>query len=143
MIRQFPIGRIKMTSAVRIDRLATVFGVRSDRTFQDSVTFKRPTNTKDTVGGVTQSFSATTSNVPCKCEPTSGAQREVANKLIANSNYVIKVPSYFSSALVDVDGRCQAIIAARSGGEPSRTFNVNWVERLEGIEIRIYVSIES
>lgn len=121
-----------------------MFGARAASTFQDTVTFKRPTNAKDPVGGLTTTYAATTpSAIPCKYEALTGSQREVGNKLIANSDYMIKIPAWYSSALIDVDGACQAVIAARSGGEIARTFNVNWVGRMEGFEIEVYVSIES
>lgn len=130
--------------STRITQLAQSFGARAGGTFQDTVTFKRPTNAKDSVGGVVSTEAATSpASIPCKYSPYTGRQFQAGEKTISETSYVIKVPSAYSSALVDVDGRCQAIIAARSGGEPARTFNVDYVSRIEGIEIQVYVSLES
>lgn len=130
--------------STRITQLAQSFGARAPGTFQDTVTFNRPVNTKDAVGGVTASYGATIpASIPCKYEAYTGKQFQVGEKVISEASYVIKVPSYYSAALVDVDARCQAVIAARSGGEPARTFNVDYVSRVEGIEILVYVSLES
>ena len=131
--------------STRITQLAQAFGAHSPRTFQDTVTFKRPTNSVDMVGGITSALNATLpSAIPCKYELFRGAQKETANKIIANSDYVLKIPSYYSAQLVDVDETCQAIVAARAGigAEPARTFNIDWIGRKEGIEIEIYLSVE-
>lgn len=130
--------------STRITELAQSFGARAGGTFQDTVTFSRPVNTKDSVGGITSVYGATTpASIPCKYEVYAGKQFQAGEKVISEASYVIKIPSYFSAALVDVDARCQAEIAARSGGEPARTFNVDYVSRIEGIEILVYVSLES
>lgn len=130
--------------STRITQLSQALGARVGGTLQDTVTFSRPTNIKDAVGGITSSFGATTpASIPCKYEPYTGKQFQVGEKIISETSYVIKVPAYYSAALVDVDGKCTAVIAARSGGEPARTFSVDYVHRLEGIEIQIYASLES
>lgn len=132
-----------MTTSTRIDRLAASFGVRANRSFQDTVTFKRPANVASSVGGYTQTLANTApASVPCKWEPYSGKQFQVGEKIISEQSYVIKVPATFSSSLIDVDAACQAVIAARAAGEPARTFSVDYVERVEGIEIRVFCSLE-
>lgn len=130
-------------SVLRINKLATAFGIRAARTYPDTVTFKRPTNVVDSVGGTTTSYAATLpADVPCKYVVYRGSQKETGNKIIADSDYMLTCPAYYGG-LVDVDAACQAVIAARTSGEPARTFVVDWVGRKEGIEIEMLVSIES
>ena len=132
-----------MGTAQAFNAMATAYSVATAAMFPDVVTFQRPTNTVSSVGGYTSSASATSpASVPCKWEPYTGKEFQAGEKIISEGSYVIKVPAVFSSSLIDVDGACQAVVAARTGGELVRTFSVDYIERFEGIEIRVYASLE-
>src|SRR5687768_13162181 len=111
-----------MPSTASANRLAVRVGHSASRRFADTVTFKRLTQTKGTAGGNISpaTVSATPSSVPCRYRPASGSERELAGKTISGAAYMIFVPAQYSSALIDVDSKCQAVIAARSGS-PAET----------------------
>ena len=132
-----------MSTAAAFNSMAVAYGVAAAAMFPDTVTFKRATSTVDTVGGVTTSLANTTpASVPCRYRPARENERTLASRTISGNLYMIFVPAQFSSALVDVDAKCDAVIAARTSGEPARTFHVQGVGRYEGLEIRIPASIE-
>lgn len=123
--------------------MAVALGVMTAAQWPDSVTFNRPTNTVDTVGGITTTTAATTpASVPCRYRPLTAKELEIASKRQSEADYAIFVPAQYSSSLVDVDAKCDAVIAARSGGEPARTFKLYGVSRFEGLEIEILCSLE-
>lgn len=115
----------------------------STASWPDLVTFKRETFAVDTVGGSTSTLANTTpANVPARWRPLKASEKQAGDKMVAGADYVIAVPSQFSSALVDVDANSQAVLAARSGGEPERTFKILGVIRDIGLEIKVLASIE-
>jgi hypothetical protein len=117
--------------------------VKAFAEYPNRVTFNRPTNTVSAAGGVTASRAATSpSGVPCRYSPASGAEKSVSDKIVSGTAYMVHVPSFFSSSLVDVDARCDAVIAALPGGEPSLTLHVDWIGRHEDAEIKILASRE-
>lgn len=132
-----------MSNAYRATQLAIEVGRRASESFPDTVTFSRPTSAKDSSGGTTYTNANTSpANVPCRYRPSSGDEVELAGKTISGNAYTIIVPAYFSSALVDVDSKSKAVVAARSGGEVSRTFNIVSIGRVEGICIHLLATIE-
>src|SRR5688572_19975019 len=132
-----------MGNAYLATQLAQEIGKRANEAFPDFVTFQRATRTADDSGGTLATQANTTpASVPCRYRPSSGSEIEQAGKSISGTAYTFFIPSHFSSALVDVDAKCRAVVAARSGGEPSRTFNVQWVGRVEGIVIHLLASLE-
>ncbi len=132
-----------MSTTAAFNAMAVAYGVASLAAFPDTVTFKRPTSTVDTVGGMTTSLANTTpASVPCRYRPASERERQIGNKQVAGSLYAIFVPAQYSSALVDLDAKCDVVMAARSGGEPTRTFHTQGVARYEGIEIKVMASLE-
>lgn len=126
--------------------MASAFSVMTAAMYSDVVTFKRSTVTKGTAGGNLAGAPANTTpaSVPCRYRPASGSERELSGKTLSGTAYMIFVPAQYSSALIDVDSKCQAVIAARSGSpaEPARTMNVQTVERYEGIEIAVLATLE-
>lgn len=132
-----------MPNTALVNRLAVRIGNSASRRFVDTVTFKRPSNTADAVGGVTTTLANTTpTTVPCRYRPASGSERSVGDKVISGNAYMIFVPAQYSSSLIDVDAKCQAVIASRTSGEPSRTFHIHAIERYEGVEIAILATLE-
>lgn len=135
-----------MPSTAAANRLAVRIAHSASRRFPDTVTFKRSTVTKGSAGGNLAPASANTTpaSVPCRYRPAGAGERELAGKAISGTAYMIFVPAQYSSALIDVDSKCQAVIAARSGSpaEPARTLNVQTVERYEGVEIAILATLE-
>ncbi len=134
-----------MTTAAMFNSMAVAFGTMSAAMYPDTVTFMRPTNSVDTVGGITTSTAATSpTSVPCRWRPLTAKELEVAVKRESEADYAIFVPAQYSSALIDVDGRCDAVIAARSGSpaEPARTFKTYGISRFEGLEIEVLASLE-
>jgi hypothetical protein len=124
--------------------MSEAYGVMSDAMYQDRVTFKRaPASSKTAAGGnLAPAPVATTSDVPCRYRPANGREIQQAEKPIAGVAYMIFVPSTHLDDLVDVDARCVAVLAARTGGEVSRTFNVVAPLRTLGIEIEVLVGLE-
>lgn len=124
--------------------MAVAFGTMTAAMYTDTVTFKRSGVTKGSAGGniIGSPTNNTPANVPCRYQPASASERELAGKAISGTAYMIYVPAQFSSALIDVDSKCQAVIAARSGGEPARTMNVQTVERFSGLEIALLATLE-
>lgn len=133
-----------MANTYRATQLATEIGMRAAEGFPDLVTFSRATPTKGSAGGNVNPSSTnnTPANVPCRYRPASGSEVELAGKPVAGSAYMIFIPAYFSAALVDVDAKSKAVIAARSGGEPARTLNIHWIGRVEGIVIHLLAALE-
>ena len=130
-----------MSTAAAFNSMATAYGIAYAAMMPDTVTFNRPTNATDTVGGVTTTTAATTpANVPCRWRPMSSQERTVADSRVSGTGYVIFVPNMYSSVLIDVDAKCTATIAARSGGDAARTFETHGIARYEGLEIKIEAS---
>lgn len=124
--------------------LSQAYGVIAEAMYEDRVTFKRPSATTDTVGGSTRVFAETDpDDIPCRYRPASGSEIQRANQVLSKTAYSIFVPATYENELVDVDARCQAVIAAREDGEVTRTFNVVAPLRNLGIEIEVLVTIES
>ncbi len=124
--------------------MSEAYSVSSAAMYEDRVTFQRSTSTKGSDGGDLAPVPVdTTAGVPCRYRPATGKESEVSGKTVSGTTYMIFVPSSFADALVDVDAKCQAVMAARDGGEVSRTFNVVAPLRYMGIEIECLVTIEA
>jgi hypothetical protein len=126
--------------------MASAYGTVAAAMYGDTVTFRRPAISKGSAGGnLAGSPTATTpASIPCRYRPASGREIQLAGKPVSGTAYMIFVPAQFSSQLVDVDGECQAVIAARGGdlGEPSRSLQVQWIGRDRGIETHVLASSE-
>lgn len=134
-----------MSTTQIFNAMAAAYGVIASAQYPDTVTFKRPTNVKDSVGGITTTLANTSpASVPCRWRPLTAREKDIASKRESEADYAIFVPAQFSSALIDVDAKCDAVIAARSGSpaEPARTFKTSGISRFEGLEIRIDASLE-
>lgn len=124
--------------------MAEAYGIASDAMYEDRVTFNKSAITKGTsAGNVVGAPAAIATAIPCRYRPASASEIQRAGKTIAGSAYMICVPASYEGALVQVDSECQAVVAARNGGEVSRTFNVVAPLRKQGIEIECLVKIES
>lgn len=133
-----------MVSSVRFDRLTAKYDARSGRGFPDTVTFSRPSSATDSVGGVTKTLSENSpEDIPCRYRPASGDEIQRSNKVLSKMAYMLFVPGRYEAELIDVDAKCSAVVAARDSGEPSRTFNIQWVGRYEGVEIQLLATLES
>lgn len=120
-------------------------GVMSAAQYPDTVTFRRPDTTKGSAGGNVVSATGNPTSpqdVPVRYRPVRGNEITLAGKPISGTLYMLKVPNSFSDALVDVDGTCLAIIAARPGGEQARTMQVQWIGRDRGLEVWVLASFE-
>lgn len=130
------------TSAQRLAIFSAKLDSRSAFKYPDRCTFKRIAETKGSAGGNVRTATATSSSVPCFLAPVPVRNAEHIVSMAAQSEaiYDITIPGTYSSALVDVDAKCQAIVAAR-GGEPQRTYNVVEVERGSLLETVVRASI--
>lgn len=129
------------TSAQRL-AIQSVKLSRRPHKYPDLCTFKRITETKGGAGGNIKTATITTANVPCfvRPVPVRNAENIVASAAQSGAIYDIIFPGALSGVLVDVDGKCQAIIAA-NGVEPARTLNVIEVERGSGLEVTVRASV--
>ena len=127
------------------EAMGSALGVMTEASWPDTVTFRRPLTTKGSAGGnVVSATGNPTSpqNVPVRYRPARGKETTLAGKPISGTIYMLFVPNSFEEALVDVDGACLAIIAARPGGEQARTLQVHWIGREMGLEITLLCSFE-
>jgi hypothetical protein len=132
-----------MVSSVRFDRLAERYAARSERFYPDSVTFRGPTVTADSVGGQTSVVGDLDPiDIPVRYRPASGDESLLAGKQIAKASYMLFIPAVYDSELINVNSKSKAMIAARTNGEPSRTLQVHWIGRYEGVEIQLLASLE-
>lgn len=108
------------------------------------VTFSRTSTTTGTAGGqiVGSVTNATPASVPCRYRPSNGKEIQLAGKTVAGVLYSIFVPNSYNDSLIDVDAGCKAAIAATTGGEPARTFNVVAPLREMGLQIIVLATIE-
>ena len=127
-----------MSTTQAFNSMAVALGVAAAAMYPDLVTFQRPTSTAGTDGGLKTSLANTSpASVPCRYRPASDRENTIANMRVTGTLYAIFVPAQYSSSLIDVDGKCDALIAARSGGEPARTLHVSGIERGSGLEIKV------
>lgn len=134
-----------MSTATMFEAMGSALGVISAASYPDTVTFRRPLTTKGSAGGNIVSATGNPTSpqdVPVRYRPASGREITLAGKPISGTAYMLKVPNSFEDALVDVDGTCLAIIAARPGGEQARTLQVQWIGRNMGLEVIILASFE-
>ena len=127
------------------EAMGAALGVMTEAMYPDTVTFRRPVTSKGSAGGNIVSATGNPTepqNVPVRYRPASGREITLAGKPISGTSYMLNVPNNYQDALVDVDGTCLAIIAARPGGEEARTMQVHWIGRESGLEIGILVSFE-
>ena len=131
-----------MSTTQAFNSMAVAFGVATAASYPDLVTFQRPTNTAGTDGGLKTSLANTSpASIPCRYRPATVNEKTISNERVAGALYAIFVPAQYSSSLIDVDAKCDAVIAARSGGEPARTFHTQGIMREAGLEIKVLASI--
>lgn len=129
----------------QMNAMAQAYQGMAEAMYEDRVTFNISSITKSSSGGnIVGSPSPVASSIPCRPpRPASGKEIQSAGKTIAGTAYVIAVPAMYQDELVEVDSECTAVVAARNGGEVSRTFNVVAPLRKSGIEIEVLATIES
>lgn len=127
------------------EAMGAALGVIAAAQYPDTVTFRRPIETKGTAGGnIVNATGNPTSpqNIPCRYRPASGSETPLAGKTISGSTYMLFIPNNFDDALIDVDPSCLAQIAARPGGEEGREMQVQWIGRHSGLEVQLLCSFE-
>lgn len=128
------------------NRLAKRVGVLAARRFPDRITFKGSsgTDTTDPGGGtiVGEPADSVPRNIPCRYRPATGREVQLAGKTISGTAYMLTIPAQFNGHLISVDATSRGVVAARTKGEPSRTFNVQWIGRVEGIVIQLMGAFE-
>lgn len=110
---------------------------------EDRVTFQRPTVSTDTAGGHTQSPASTVpAGVPCVIDTATPNQRALlGDKVIKGTLYALLIPAQYGSVIVDLDSRCDAVVAAR-GVNGERTFHVQGIDRIAGAIVTVLASKE-
>lgn len=134
-----------MATTGMFEAMGTALGVIAEQAWPDTVTFRRPTVTKSASGGnILDATGNPTSpqSIPCLVRPARGKEIQLASKTVSGSLYTLLIPNAFDEQLVDVDGTCLAQVAARTGGEEGRAYQIHYIDRSYGVCIRIVGSIE-
>lgn len=108
-----------------MDRLTTTglaFSVMAKAMYVDRMTIRRQTSTKGPTGGNILGLPVIlAANVPCRIKPASAAEREIAGATEAITAFTIRAPAFSEdSELIEIDERCELVIAARDGGVPEQ-----------------------
>lgn len=133
-----------MLTTGMFEAMATALGTIGQAMYPDSVTFRRPVSIKGPDMGnlvVATGNPTNPQNIPVRYRIASGEESQRAEQTVSTTAYMLMIPNQFKNALVDVDGSCLAIIAARDGGEEAKTLNVLWIGRIVGIEIAVLASL--
>lgn len=111
-----------------MDRLTAqgqAFEVMSRAMYTDRCTIQRPTTTKGPTGGnVPGAAEVLATDVPCRRWSSSANEREFAGAPHGSNAYTVRMPEWHNSQMLEVDSRCELVIAAREGGAAAQTLKV-------------------
>lgn len=60
------------------------------------------------------------SDVPCRVKPASASEKQLAGATQGDLALLVRMPAWQGAELIEIDARCEIIIAAR-GGMPAQT----------------------
>lgn len=105
----------------RLTAQAQVFAVASRAMYTDRMTIRRPASTKGaTAGNVPSTAEVLATDIPCRIRPASADERELAGATQGTNAFVVKAPALDGSSLIQIDSKCELVIAAR-GHVPAQT----------------------
>jgi len=110
-----------------VDRLTAqgqAFSVMATAMYTDRCTIRRVSKVKGADMGNTNSETILASDVPCRLQPSSAQEREVAGATEGSTAYTVRLPYWQNDVPVALDSTCYLDIAAREGGVEAQTLHV-------------------